>query len=407
MRASLFRFWITASTLWAAMTYSGNRLHAMQAETAQEREVAIFISSDDEEADDQKEQAAPPKFWLGITLKPVEGDLANYVGSSDGVLVDSVHPDSPASKAGIEKGDIIVAIGEEKLTDPKSLLAQMLNVKADKDDKAPTLQFKVLRKGESKSIALTPVTRPADRMKVTVNSEGLNVLTDDIKGTLGLSFDLNSKSPKEIEQLMERLHGANSDVRILRFGTPARLPEDLITKVRIHEGSSKTPLEVSINRDGDGPAKVTVVQDGETKEYSTDKMDEMPEKIRKMVTDVLEKKGRFSVENRNAAGDKDAKSKEDGKQVKDRIAEIRNRIALVAPNGNLEIGSVMDKEMAEKVSSMAKEIAARAELSAKWAQAAAGIPEEVKELKSQVELLRAEIKDLREQLREALKPSDK
>ena len=400
MRKTFFRFWVTTAAMWAAVASFGSRLQAMQADT---NEFAFVISSD-EEAAEQEEQANAPKFWLGIALKPVEGDLAEYLGSSDGVLVDSIYPDSPASKAGLEKGDIVLAIGEEKLTDPKALLTQMLAIKANDEGKAPTLKLTVLRKGESKTIELIPVVRPAE-MQVTVNAEGVELLTDDLKGKAELSFDLNNKSPEEIEKMIEKLHGANSDVRILRFGTPAKVPGDSkgIVRMEIHKSVDGKDLEININREGEAPAKVTVKREGDTKEYSSDKMDEMPEDIRKMVKDMLEKKGKITVEGRKLGVDTEAKAKDDGKQVKDHIAEIRNRIALIAPDGNLEIAKVMDKEMAEKVSSMAKEIAARAELSSKWAQAAAAMPEEVKELKSQVESLRAEIKELRDQLKATLK----
>ncbi len=399
MRAKFFRFGIAASVLGAAVNCFANRSLAMQADTnTDEREIAFVISNEGE-----GEQTDAPKFWLGISLKPIEGDLARYIGSNEGVFVDSVYPDSPASKAGLEKGDIIVAVGEEKLKDPKSLLTQMLAVKADEKGNAPALKLKVLRKGETKSMELTPVSRPAEMAKITVNAEGMNLLTDDVKGALGFSFDLNNKSPEEIEKMIEKLHGANSDVRILRFGTPAKVPGDSkgIVRMEIHKSVDGKNLEITINREGDGPAKVTVVHDGETKEYTSDKMDEMPEDIRKMVKDMLEKKGKITVEGHKITSE--SKANDDGKQVKDRIAEIRNRIALVAPNGNVEIGKIMDKEMAEKVSSMAKEIAARAEQSSKWAQDAAAMPQEVKELKAQVESLRAEIKELREQLKASVK----
>ncbi len=402
MRLSPFRFWITTSALWAAVTCVENRLQAMQADRSnQEQEIAVFISSDTDDAASHSEQSAAPKFWLGIALKPVEGDLAKYIGSSDGVLVDSVHPNSPASKAGIESGDIVVAIDDEALKDPKTLLAQMLKVKTDEKGKTPTLKLKILRKGESKTIDLTPVERPAGRMNVTVNTEGIGLLTDDTKGGLELSFDLNDKSPQEIEKIVERLHGANSDVRILRFGAPAKVPGDakVTARMEVHKSVDGKNLDVTVNREGDAPAKIIVVKDGESKEYSSDKMDEMPEDVRKIVTEMLDKKGKVTVESRRVGGEKDAKMNDDAKQGKDRFAELRQRIALIAPNGNVDIKGVMDKEMAEKVSSMAKEIAARAEQSSKWAQAAAAMPAEVKELKSQVESLRAEIKELREQLK--------
>lgn len=51
--------------------------------------------------------------WLGVTLEAVTDDDADFMGLGDrpipGVLVSAVEPDSPADKAGIEQGDIILA----------------------------------------------------------------------------------------------------------------------------------------------------------------------------------------------------------------------------------------------------------------------------------------------------------
>ena len=404
MRARFFRFWVTAGAMWAAVCSFGNRLQAMQAETEnQQREFVLLIDDTEEDV----EQSEAPKFWLGISLKPVEGDLAKYLDSSDGVLVDSVYPESPASAAGLVKGDIIVAIGDQKLTDPKSLLTQMLAIKAGEDGKASAMTLKVLRKGESKSFELTPVVRPPEVMKIIVNADELDS-DHSAKGELALSFDLNDKSPEEIEKMIEKLHGAHSDVRILRFGTPAKVPGDskTTTKMEIHQSVDGKKLEIKILREGDGPAKVTVIRDGETKQYSSDKMEEIPEDVRKKVKDMLEDKGQVKNQGfkpdaaRDPKDKADSKGKSDDKQANDRLSEKRNRIALIAPKG---LSVDLDKEMAEKIRTMAKEIEARAHQSTKWAHAAAAMPEEIKELKSQVDALRAELKELREQLKSTAK----
>lgn len=384
MRTRFFRFWVTAGAMWAAVFSFGSKLQAQAEPEGEGRAIALVFDSDESGSDADAEENEKPQYWLGITLKPIEGDLAQYLDSTDGVLVDSVFPESPASAAGVKKGDIIVAVGEAKLTDPSSLLAQMLAVKADEDGKIPALKLTVLRKGESKSIELTPVARPTEKLADIVGDAG---------GLAELSIDLDGKSAEEIEEMVEKLHNSNSDVRILRFGVPAKVPSDSnsTSKVEIRQTVDGKKLEVKITREGDAPAKVTVNRDGETKEYSSDKMEEMPEDIRKMVVDMMEK-GRANVQS----------SKAGEKPSKDRL-ELRNRITLLAP----ELKHVMDKEMADKIRSMAKEIEERANVTSKWVKSASEMPEEIKELKSQVESLRSEIKELREQLKATKQSSDK
>jgi serine protease Do len=48
--------------------------------------------------------------WLGVTIQPLTPELSKQFGLEDekGVLVGDVVEDSPAEKAGIQRGDVIV-----------------------------------------------------------------------------------------------------------------------------------------------------------------------------------------------------------------------------------------------------------------------------------------------------------
>ena len=61
--------------------------------------------------------------WLGVNIQPLDGELAATFGhqSRRGVLVSGVLDDTPAAKAGLEPGDIILAIGGRATDTPASL----------------------------------------------------------------------------------------------------------------------------------------------------------------------------------------------------------------------------------------------------------------------------------------------
>ncbi|MGD9043196.1 MAG: Do family serine endopeptidase [Desulfobacterales bacterium] len=55
--------------------------------------------------------------WIGIRVQKLDEELAAYlkVPGKKGVMVQAVEPQSPARKAGLKEGDIIVAIGKKKI----------------------------------------------------------------------------------------------------------------------------------------------------------------------------------------------------------------------------------------------------------------------------------------------------
>lgn len=52
-----------------------------------------------------------PQIGVGIT--PLTGQLAQYFGVDGGILINSVRPESPGSKAGLKAGDVIVGIDDQ------------------------------------------------------------------------------------------------------------------------------------------------------------------------------------------------------------------------------------------------------------------------------------------------------
>jgi len=67
--------------------------------------------------------------WMGIYMQPVTEELADYFGleKPEGVLINAVAEDSPAQKAGLQRGDIIFEYNKKKINDPDTLAEEVLN----------------------------------------------------------------------------------------------------------------------------------------------------------------------------------------------------------------------------------------------------------------------------------------
>ena len=64
-----------------------------------------------------KEKGEVQRAWLGVHIQRVTPDLAEATGLpvADGAVVVNVVEGSPARKAGMEKGDVIISYGGRKL----------------------------------------------------------------------------------------------------------------------------------------------------------------------------------------------------------------------------------------------------------------------------------------------------
>jgi len=66
---------------------------------------------------------AVKRAYLGVGIQPVTQDLAKQlsVKPRGGVVVTDVFPDTPATEAGLEPGDVIVRFGDKPVTSPQAL----------------------------------------------------------------------------------------------------------------------------------------------------------------------------------------------------------------------------------------------------------------------------------------------
>jgi S1-C subfamily serine protease len=105
-------------------------------------------------------QAPPPpgeraaRAFLGIMAEATPRE-----GTEEGVLVRGVTPDSPAAKAGLKPGDIIVKVGDKAVKGPEGLVAALASHKPG--DK---VSFRVTRSNKEQTFDVTLGQRPVRRL---------------------------------------------------------------------------------------------------------------------------------------------------------------------------------------------------------------------------------------------------
>jgi len=97
------------------------------------------------------------QIWIGILVQEVTPLIARSIGldGTRGVIVSRVDPGSPADKAGIERGDVIISVNNEPIRNFESARKAIFG--AEIGDR---LEFRLLRQGKEKTFTVVVEEAP-------------------------------------------------------------------------------------------------------------------------------------------------------------------------------------------------------------------------------------------------------
>lgn len=161
----------------------------------------------------------PPR--LGIQIHDLNKDLASYfnLDSDEGVLVLEVIKDSPADKAGIRAGDVIVAVNDEAIRDSDDLYEALEEV--EKGDEI-TVEFVRHGKREKVTVTVGGEDRIGRRFRIFIPPRGWErywrpgwwehfiVIDPDWLRQWRQPFILHRDEIERIKGLQKMLHGMRS-----------------------------------------------------------------------------------------------------------------------------------------------------------------------------------------------------
>ena len=198
-------------------------------------EVAMKVKSD------LQKYGKVTRGWLGVAVQPVSQELADSfkLKNVSGALVSSVEPDSPAAKAGVLPGDVILEVNDQSIEQP----ADLVRVIGDaQPGRAVTLQIwragamrelqAVVKELASEKVAsLTQGGHPALGLSVRPltgeerHNLGINagLIVEDVSGKAARAgirvgdviLAINNEDIKSVEQLRRSVEQAHGNVALL------------------------------------------------------------------------------------------------------------------------------------------------------------------------------------------------
>ena len=147
--------------------------------------------------------------WLGVEVQKLSDQLAEYfkVKDGEGMLVATVLEGTPAQKAGLKAGDVIIKIGDEEVSDRADLREAICGKKAGDE-----VDVTLLRDGQKRTLKVALADMPKEHCDMkAMGGRGMSWF-----GPEGLELNLEGIGP-EIErhmlELPEHLDGSMEELQ--------------------------------------------------------------------------------------------------------------------------------------------------------------------------------------------------
>jgi serine protease Do len=184
--------------------------------------------------------------WLGVQIQPVTEDIAESLGLQDtkGALVSEPQPDGPAQAAGVEAGDVIMAVNGQPVASPKELARLIGGLQPNAAAKVT-----VWRDGKSRVLDVNLGEMPGAEQRAAVEPAAPDTgeMLEGFGLTVARADDGNGVVVTDVEP------GSDAEERGLEVG-------DVIVKVNSVAVSSVKDVEKAVSDASKGGRKAVLVQ---------------------------------------------------------------------------------------------------------------------------------------------------
>lgn len=222
-------------------------------------------------------------YWLGVMCAPLGQfeELKSHLGLEQGLVVMSTVDGSPAAKAGVKKHDILLSYGDTKVDTLERLMDAVDQRKEQETD------LTLIRGGKEMKLKVAGAKRPAEAGPQGTLARGLHRQIEEMLKDRGL----DGTGHEGLMRFFKVHPGMVLDDKALE-----KLSAEALGQLGLKFPAN---LKVSISKEGDQPARITVERDGKKWEVTEDKLNELPEDVRPFIEGYVHG-GRFLGPGMNA-----------------------------------------------------------------------------------------------------------
>ena len=202
--------------------------------------------------------------WMGVSVQPVTSEIATVFklpGEARGALIGDVNKGSPAEKAGLKSGDIVLAINGTNIVDGRDL-----SLKISRMAPGNTAKLRVFREGKESEVTVVlgevPVTKESAAVQETPSNAGPRLASEGPK--LGVSVQPLTPDIAEELGLPAKTPGlVIVDVNSGSAGEEAGLKRgDVVQEVNRKMVASVADFQQAIKTDGSTPLLLQINRGG-------------------------------------------------------------------------------------------------------------------------------------------------
>jgi len=194
--------------------------------------------------------------WLGVQMQPMTATLAKAVGlpNDEGVLVNSVESNSPASRADLQQGDVITAFDGKPIKSTRDLAIDVANIANGK-----TASMTVWRNNHQRMVDVTIASQQQEKVATAQGASSapavgmsLEALTPETRSQLNLDSSIGGVVVAQVTP------GSKADESGIQAGdiiervagTAVSTPAQVADAIHTAEQQKKEAVALLVRRDG-------------------------------------------------------------------------------------------------------------------------------------------------------------